>query len=66
MTNSGKLLRAAATSDEAFNRTFRQILSDLDMTLKEFAKASGISASTLYKIAGGERSPEEVSSESRL
>ena len=57
MDKSGKLLRAAAVSDEAFCMAFRQILSDLDMTLKEFADTSGISASTLYKIVGGERSP---------
>ena len=57
MDNSGKILRAAATSDEAFSKALRQTLSDLDMTLKEFAKAAGISPSTLYKMVGGERSP---------
>lgn len=57
MDKSGKLLRAAAESDQAFSRTLRQILSDLDMTLKEFANVAGISSSTLYKIIGGERSP---------
>lgn len=57
MDRSGKLLRAAASSDEAFSRALRQILSELDMTLKGFAETSGISASTLYKIVGGERSP---------
>lgn len=57
MDNSGKILRAAATSDEAFSKALRQTLSDLDMTLKEFAKTADISSSTLYKMVGGERSP---------
>ncbi|MDH3364942.1 MAG: helix-turn-helix domain-containing protein [Thermoplasmata archaeon] len=57
MDNSGKLLRAAAQSDEAFSKTLRLVLSDLGMTIKEFAESSGISPSTLYKMIGGERSP---------
>lgn len=57
MDRVGKLLRAAAHSDEAFSKSFRQTLSEQDMTLKEFAERSEISPSTLYKIVGGERSP---------
>lgn len=55
--NRGKLLKAAAQSDEAFSRMLRQVLSELNMTTKEFAGTSEISPSTLYKIIGGERSP---------
>ncbi|UCE91942.1 MAG: helix-turn-helix domain-containing protein [Methanobacteriota archaeon] len=57
MNRSGKLLRAAAHSNEAFSRSLKQTLSELDMTLKEFAETSGISASTLYKVVSAERSP---------
>lgn len=57
MDNRGKLLRAAAQSDEAFSKALKQTLSDLDMTLKGFAERAEVSASTLYKIVGGERSP---------
>lgn len=54
---SGKLLRAAAESDSAFSRDFRHTLSELGLTMKEFAEISEISSSTLYKIVGEERSP---------
>lgn len=57
MDKSGKLLRAAAESDSAFSGDFRRTLSELNLTMKEFAEISGIPASTLYKIVGEERSP---------
>ena len=57
MDKYGKLLRAAAESDAAFSRTLREVLSGLDMTVKDLAKRAGVSSSTLYKIANEERSP---------
>ncbi len=57
MDNRGKLLKAAAQTDKDFSRALRQVLAELDMTIKDFGARSGISPSTLYKIIGGERSP---------
>lgn len=57
MDKYGKLLRAAAESDEAFSRTLREVLSGLDITVKDLAERAGVSSSTLYKIANEERSP---------
>jgi predicted transcriptional regulator len=57
MDKYGKLLRAAAESDNSFRRTLREVLDALDVTTKELAERAGISSSTLYKIVHEERSP---------
>jgi predicted transcriptional regulator len=57
MDRYGKLLRAAAESDDAFRRALREVLAALDITTKEFAEKAGVSSSTLYKIVNEERSP---------
>ncbi len=57
MDKYGKLLRAAAESDEAFRRALREVLAALDITTKELSKRAGVSSSTLYKIVNEERSP---------
>jgi predicted transcriptional regulator len=53
-----RLLRAAMLSDEDFVATLNGILkTDLRMTGRELSERSGITASSLYKILRGERSP---------
>ena len=57
MDKHGKLLRAAAESDEAFTQMLRETFASLEITTKELAERAGISPSTLYKIVNEERSP---------
>lgn len=57
MDSSRKLQRAALDSDEVFSRTLKETIDLLGMTVQEFAKRSGVSPSTLYKITAEGRSP---------
>jgi predicted transcriptional regulator len=61
VTADEDLLWAAIEGDEAFQRELDRILRDeLDMTAREFARASGLGESTLYKTLSGDRRPNLV------
>lgn len=58
MTSDEDLLWAAMAGDQEFTRALKRVISEeLRMTSREFARASGLGESTLYKMLGGERSP---------
>lgn len=53
-----RIIRAALDSDEALRETLEAVIrDDLGMTAAEFALASNISPSTLYKVLSGDREP---------
>jgi len=57
MDRTNRLIRASIESDSAFRAAFNEVLDSLGMTVQDLARKSGISPSTLYKIANEDRSP---------
>jgi predicted transcriptional regulator len=57
MPNAERVMRAAFHSDESLRETLRDVLDELDLSAREFSRASGIPQSTLYKILSGHREP---------
>lgn len=58
MTVASELIDSILESDDAFREALRKILkTELGMSIPEFAKKSGISQSTIYKILSEEREP---------
>jgi predicted transcriptional regulator len=57
MPNADRVMRAAFQSDENLRETLKEVLSELELSAREFCKISGIPQSTLYKILSGHREP---------
>lgn len=57
MPNADRVMRAAFLSDENLRETLKEVLSELELSAREFCKISGIPQSTLYKILSGHREP---------
>jgi predicted transcriptional regulator len=57
MSNADRVMRSAFQSDENLRETLREVLSELDLSAREFSISSGIPQSTLYKILSGHREP---------
>lgn len=57
MAKADELTKSIAESDEQFKETFRKILKELKISVKEFSKISKIPKSTLYKIFTEKREP---------
>lgn len=57
MPNADRVMRAAFLSDENLRETLKDVLSELELSAREFCKISGIPQSTLYKILSGHREP---------
>lgn len=50
-------MRAAFISDENLRDSLKEVLSELDLSAREFSRISAIPQSTLYKIMSGHREP---------
>jgi predicted transcriptional regulator len=57
MSNADRVMRSAFQSDENLRETLKEVLSELELSAREFSKSSGIPQSTLYKILSGHREP---------
>ena len=51
------LIAGMLREEGGFQKAFRNILDELDMSLNEFCQLSGISQSTMYKILEDKREP---------
>jgi predicted transcriptional regulator len=57
MDRTNRLIRASMESDAAFRTAVGEVLDSLGMTIQDLSRKSGISPSTLYKIANADRTP---------
>jgi predicted transcriptional regulator len=57
MDRTNRLIRASMESDGAFRTALGEVIDSLGMTVQELSRKSGISPSTLYKIANEDRTP---------
>jgi len=57
MDRANRLIRASMESDAAFRTALGEVLDSLGMTVQDLSRKSGISPSTLYKIANEDRMP---------
>lgn len=57
MDRTTRLIRASLESDSAFRTALGEVLDSLGMTVQDLSRKSGISPSTLYKIANEDRTP---------
>ena len=57
MDRANRLIRASMESDAAFRTALGEVLDSLGMTVQDLSRKSGISPSTLYKIANEDRTP---------
>jgi len=57
MDRTHRLIRASMESDAALRTALVEVLDSLGMTVQDLSRKSGISPSTLYKIANEDRTP---------
>jgi predicted transcriptional regulator len=57
MDRANKLIRTSMESNTAFRTALSEVLDSLGMTIQDLSRKSGISPSTLYKIANENRTP---------
>ena len=57
MDRTSRIIRSSMESDAAFRTALSEVLDSLGMTIQDLSRKSGISPSTLYKIANEDRTP---------
>jgi len=57
VTYAERLMKASFLSDETLRGTLKEVLSEMELSAKEFSEISDIPQSTLYKILSGHREP---------
>jgi predicted transcriptional regulator len=57
MDRANRIIRSSMESDAAFRTALSEVLDSLGMTIQDLSRKSGISPSTLYKIANEDRTP---------